>query len=170
MNSVLFKNIIRFLLLVLIQVFVFNNMNLSGYLNPYIYILFILLLPVDISKSLLLVLAFLLGLTIDYFGNTLGLHAAATLLMAFARPAVLNLFFSNIEFTPGEEPGLSRLKFSGFFRYTFTMVFIHHSTLFLLEVLSFNNFLYLLYRIMLSSLLTMLLIFISMLLFSKKKK
>lgn len=169
MNSVLLKNIIRYILLVLIQVFVFNNMNLSGYLNPYIYVLFILLLPVDISKSLLLVLAFFLGLSIDFFGNTLGLHASATLLMAFARPAVLNLFFSNIEFTPGEEPSLSRLKFGGFFRYTFTLVFIHHFALFILEVFSFNNFLYTLYRIMLSTLLTILLIFISMLLFSRKK-
>lgn len=169
MNSVLFKNIVRFLFLVLIQVFVFNNMNLGGYMNPYIYVLFILLLPVDISKSLLLVLAFFLGLTIDYFGNTLGLHASATLLMVFARPAVLNLFFSNIEFNPGEEPSLTRLKFGGFFRYVFTLVFIHHFTLFMLEVFSFDNFLYTLYRIMLSTLLTMLLIFISMLLFSKKK-
>lgn len=169
MNSSLFNNIVRFVFLVLIQVFVFNNMNIGGYLNPYIYVLFILLLPINISKSLLLILAFVLGLTIDYFGNTLGLHAAATLLMAFARPAVINLFFSNIEFNPGEEPGLSRLKLGGFFRYVFTLVFIHHCTLFLLETFSFNNFLYTLYRIMLSTLLTMLIIFISMLLFSKKK-
>ncbi len=170
MNSVLVKNIVRFVFLVLIQVFVFNNMNLGGYMNPYIYVLFILLLPVDISKSLLLVLALILGLTIDYFGNTLGLHASATLLMAFTRPAILKLFFSNIEFNSGEEPGLNRLKFSGFFRYVFVLVFIHHFTLFMLEVFSFDNFLYTLYRIMLSTLLTMLLIFISMLLFSKKKK
>lgn len=169
MNNLLIKNIVRFVFLVLIQVLVLNNINLGGYLNPYIYVLFILLLPVDISKSLLLFLAFLLGLTIDFFGNTLGLHAAATLLMAYARPSVINLFFSNLEFNKNEEPGLQRLKLSGFFRYTFVLVFIHNFTLFMLEIFSFTDFLFTLYRIMLNTLLTVLLILITVFLFSKKK-
>lgn len=162
-------NIGRFVLLVLVQILVLNNLNLGGYINPYFYVLFIILLPVDISKSQLLLLAFLLGLTIDFFGNTLGLHAASTVLMAFTRPGIINLFFSNIEFNAKEEPSLQRLKFGGFFRYVFLMVFIHNFTLFMLEIFSFNDFLYTLYRIMLNTLLTILLIFITMFLFSRKK-
>lgn len=169
MNSLLVRNIFRFVFLVLIQVLILNNINLGGYINPYIYVLFILLLPVDISKSLLLFLAFLMGITIDFFGNTLGLHAAATLLLAFARPGVINLFFSNIEFNKDEEPSLQRLKFSGFFKYVFVLVFIHNFALFMLELFSFNNFLYTLYRIMLNTLLTILIIFITMFLFNKKR-
>jgi len=163
------QNIIRFILLVLVQVLILNNLNLGGFLNAYVYILFVLLLPVDISKSQLLLLAFLLGITIDFFGNTLGLHAAASVLVAFARPGVINLFFSNIEFNKREELNLRRLKFSGFFRYVFVLVFIHNFTLFMLEMFSFNNFLFTLYRIMLNTLLSVLLIFITMFLFSKKR-
>lgn len=169
MNNLLIKNIVRFVFLILVQVLVLNNINLGGYLNPYIYVLFILLLPVDISKSLLLFLAFILGLTIDFFGNTLGLHAAATLLLAFARPGVINLFFSNMEFNKDEEPGLQRLKLGGFFRYVFVLVFIHNFTLFMLEIFSFTDFLFTLYRIMLNTLLTVLLILITVFLFSRKK-
>jgi len=163
-----FKNIVRFIILVLVQVLILNNLNLGGYINPYLYILFILLLPVDISKSQLLLLAFLIGITIDFFGNTLGLHAAATVLVAFARPGIINLFFSNIEFNAKEEPSIQRLKFAGFFRYVFVLVVIHNFTLFMLEIFSFSDFLFTLYRIMLNSLFTTLLIFISMFLFGKK--
>lgn len=169
MNNVTFRNIARFILLMLVQVLVLNNMNLGGYLNPYIYVLFILLLPANISKSFLLILAFFTGLTVDYFGNTLGLHAAASVLMAFARPGVLNLFFKNIEFNSGEEPGISKIGVGGFLRYTLVLVFIHHSALFFLEVFSFNDFLTTLYRIGLSTLLSTLIIMITVLLFSKKK-
>lgn len=168
MTRQLFNNIIRFIILILVQVLLLNNINLQGYINPYIYILFILLLPVDISKSLLLVLAFFTGLTIDYFGNTLGLHAAATLLVAFARPGTIKLFFSNIEFSKNEEPSLQRFKFAGFFRYVFVLVFIHNFTLFSLELFSFDGFIYTLYRIMLNTLLTILIIFITVFLFHKK--
>ena len=168
MSRQFFRNLIRFLSLVLLQVFILNEIKLGGYINPYIYVMFILLLPVDISKSLLLFLAFILGLTIDFFGNTLGLHAAATVLLAFARPGTINLFFSNIEFNSNEEPGLQRLKFNGFFRYVFALVFIHNFTLYMLEIFSFTDFFHTLYRIMLNTLLTILLIFITMFLFSKK--
>ena len=92
------------MVLILVQVLVLNNMNLGGYLNPYIYVLFLLLLPANINRSLLLIIAFITGLTIDYFGNTLGLHAAASVFLAFLRPGVINLLFRNHEFTSGEEP------------------------------------------------------------------
>lgn len=168
MNNIAVRNIARFVLLVLVQVLVLNNMNLGGYLNPYVYVLFILLLPARINKSFMLVLAFFTGLTIDYFGNTLGLHAAATVLLAFFRPAVLDLFFKNIEFSSGEEPGLSKIGVGGFLRYTLVLVFIHHSAIFFLEVFSFSDFLTLLYRIALSTLLSTAIIMITVMLFSKK--
>jgi len=154
----------------LFQVLVLNNMNLGGYINPYIYLLFILLLPASVNKSLLLIMAFITGLTIDYFGNTLGLHAAATVLLAFARPGILNLFFNNMEFSSEEEPNITKLKLGGFFKYTLVMVFIHHSALFFLEAFSFNDFLSTLYRIALSTLVTTLMIMIITLIFTSRKK
>jgi len=169
MNSVFFRNIIRFILLILVQVLLLNNMNLGGYLNPSIYILFILLLPADINKSLLLVLAFITGYSVDIFTHTPGLNAAATLMMAFAMPSVRKLFFKNIDFSPGEEPNLIKVGFSGFFRYTLVMVFIHHFTLFFLESFSFSLFLFTLIRIALGTLLSTMIILITMLLFSTRK-
>jgi rod shape-determining protein MreD len=169
MNSVLLRNIIRFILLVAVQVLLINNMNLSGYLNPTIYILFILLLPTDINKSLMLILAFVTGYTIDIFANTPGLNAAATVLLAFAIPSVRNIFFKNTDFSPGEEPSLKKVGLSGFFRYTLIMVFIHHFALFFLESFSFSLFFFTLARIVLGTLLSTLAIIVSMLLFSSRK-
>lgn len=169
MNNIILKNIVRFILLILLQVLVLNNMNLMGYMNPYVYILFILLLPANINKSLLLLLAFITGLTIDFFGNTPGLNAAATVLMAFARPGVLNLFFKNLDFEPGEEPDITKLGFGKFLRYTIILVLIHHTALFFLEIFNFDEILTTLYRIVISSVFSTFIIIIIALLFGKRK-
>ena len=169
MNSGLFQNIIRFVLLVLLQVLVLNNMNLGGYINPYVYILFILLLPAAMNKVGVLFLAFLTGLTIDIFGNTPGLHAAASVFLAYARPSVLRLFFQNVEFAGSDEPGPSKIGLGGFFRYTLVLVLLHHTVLFFLEVMSFTHFLFTVYSILLSTLATVLLIMILVMFFSKRK-
>ncbi len=170
MNNPLIKNIIGFIVLIIVQVLVLNNMNLGGYLNPYIYVLFLLLLPANINRSLLLIIAFITGLTIDYFANTLGLHAAASVFLAFLRPGMINLFFRNHEFTSGEEPGPASIGFVGFFRYTLVLVFMHQLVLFFLEVLSFNHFSQTLYRVLLSTILTTFIILIAVMLFGKRKK
>lgn len=163
------KNSFRFVLLILLQVLALNHMNLGGYLNPFVYVLFLLLLPVHINKSLLLLLGFLTGLTIDYFGNTLGLHASASLLLAFLRPGIIALFFKTLDFSNKEAPDLRRFGLVGFFKYTLVLVFFHHLVLFYLEVLSLNDFLPTFLGVVLSTLLSTLVIMILMLLFGSKK-
>ena len=170
MNNVLIRNIIRFVVLVLIQVLVLNNMNLGGFMNPYIYMLFILLLPANINRSFLLILAFLTGLTIDYFGNTLGLHASACVMIAFMRPGTINLFFRNYEFNGNEEPGPSSIGYRGFLKYAISLVFIHQLILFYFEVFSFSNFFFTLSKVLLSTVLSVVLIMIAVLLTGKRKK
>jgi len=170
MSNNYIRNIVRFIALVLFQVLVLNHMNLGGYINPYVYILFILLLPVLVNRSGMLILAFLTGLTIDFFGNTLGLHAAATVLMAYARPGILRVFFENLDFSSSEEPNITKLKPGGFLKYSLVMVFIHHSALFFLEVFSFSGFLSTLLKIGLSTLVTTLMIMTIVLLFTPRKK
>ncbi len=159
----------RFVVLLLLQVLVLNNINLGGYIHPYIYVLFILLLPVRLNKNLVLFIAFFTGLTVDYFGNTLGLHAGASVLLAFARPGILSLFFKPIDFGKSEEPSLLKIGLGGFARYTFVLVVLHHSALFLFETFDFSNFHFTLLRIGLSSLVTTLGILIVMVVFTKKK-
>ncbi len=170
MNNVTVRNIIRFISLILIQVLVLNNMNLSGYLNPYLYILFILLLPANINRSLLLIIAFLTGLTVDYFGNTLGLHASACVAIAFMRPGTINLFFRNYEFNSGESPAPASIGYRGFLKYAISLTFIHQIILFYLEVFSLNNFLFTFSKVMLSTVLSVLLMMIAILITSKRKK
>ena len=75
--SSLVKNIIRFILFILVQVFVFNQIPpLHHLINPYVYFLFILWLPFKIGRKSLMILALALGLALDYFTKTPGLHAA----------------------------------------------------------------------------------------------
>ncbi|HHJ09985.1 MAG TPA: rod shape-determining protein MreD [Bacteroidetes bacterium] len=170
MRHLYVRNIVRYLSLVLFQVLILNHMNLSGYINPYIYILFILLLPVRINKSMLLLFAFLTGLTIDYLGNTLGLHAAATVFMAFLRPSVIKVFFNNVEFLSGDEPGIAKIKTGGFLKYSLVLVFVHHSVLFFLEIFDFHDFLNTLSRTVLSTLVTTAMIMIIVLVFTPVKR
>lgn len=169
MNNIVVKNIVRFLLLVLIQIFILNQMNFFGYLTPFIYILFIIILPFQTNKLLLLLLAFATGLTIDIFGDTPGLHTSATVLMAFVRPALISAFFGKLEFTQNEEPGIKKLGFGGFFRYVIVLVFIHHFSLFLLETLSFSRFFDILKTTFLTTLLSLVLIYIYIFLFTRNK-
>jgi hypothetical protein len=154
----------------LVQVLVLNNMNLGGYMNPYIYLLFILLLPSNINRSLLLLIAFLTGLTIDFFGNTLGLHAAACVFLAFLRPGTIHAMFRYYEFNQGEEPGPSTIGLWGFLRYALVLVFVHQLLLFYLEILSFSNFFQTLIRVLLSTALSTSIMMIAVMLFGKRKR
>jgi len=153
----LLQNIFRFMLLVLFQVLVLNNIQFLGYINPYLYILFILVLPVQMPRWFLLILAFILGLTIDIFSNTPGMHAFATVFVAFFREGIIKLF-TNIEEGNNPTPSFHTFGVSAFVKYVVLIVIIHHTTLFLLEAFSFAHFWIMLTKILLSSLLTIMLI------------
>ncbi len=154
MIKFLSRNIVRFVLIVLIQVLLVNNINISGYFTPYFYILFILLIPFETPGWVLLVSGFLLGLTIDAFVNTLGMHTAATVLAAFVRPYVLQVFSPRDGYEPGTFPRLYYFGFSWFLRYTIIIVFVHHLFLFYIEIFRLSNFFDTLLRVILSTLLT----------------
>lgn len=94
MLAEIIKIIFRFILLVLVQVLLFNKIRFAGFINPFVYPLFILLLPVRIPKTLLLLLSFITGLTIDIFSDTMGMHAAATVFLGYLRPAILKLLYT----------------------------------------------------------------------------
>ena len=170
MNNIVIRNIIRVLSLFFLQVILFNNMNLGSYLNPSVYILFILLLPVKINRSLLLIIAFGTGYLMDFFGNTPGLHSAACVFMAFLRPGTINLLFRNQEFDSNEEPSPFSIGWGGFLRYSFVLILAHQFLLFYLEVLSFNHFFFTLSKVLLSTLLSIFLVLILMLISGRRRK
>jgi len=150
-NSIIRYTII-FIILILLQVLVLNNIQFSGYINPYIYIMLILLLPVEISPWLLLVISFFTGLTVDFFVGTPGLHTSATVLSGFLRPYVLRLISPRDGYDPGAIPSMEIYGFRWFLFYTVIIVLIHHFALFYLEVFRFTDFLRTLLRVLLSAL------------------
>lgn len=149
-----------FVSLILIQVLILNQVQFSGFVNPYIYILFILLLPLSTPRYLMLILAFIIGLTIDVFSNSPGLHSAASVFIAYLRPLVIR-FISNREEDRNDYPGLLQNKFSWFLSYVSILVFLHHLVLFNLEVFSFSNFGNTFYRVILSSVFSIFVIVLS---------
>lgn len=139
-----------FIVLVLTQVLILNHIQFSGFVNPYIYVLFVLLLPLSTPRYLVLLLAFLIGLTVDIFSNSLGIHSFATVFIAFLRPFVIHLI-SNREEDKDDYPGLKQNRFQWFISYVMIMVLIHHLVLFYVEVFTFTNFLATLVRALISS-------------------
>ena len=149
------QNIFRFILLVLLQVLVLNNIQFMGYINPYLYILS---LPYQTPKWFVLLLGFTLGLTIDVCSNTMGMHAFATVFVAFLRGGTIKLFTS-IEEGNNPTPSFHTFGVSAYIKYVVLMVFIHHAILFYLEAFSFVHFWIISTKILLSSVVTILLIF-----------
>jgi rod shape-determining protein MreD len=124
-----------FLFLVLFQVLVLNNIAFSGYLNPYVYILFIILLPPSTDRVYQLLIAFMLGLSIDLFENSGGVHIAATVLLAFLRRPILRLA-SQRQGQDFEELMIEKLPLSNQLIYYSLSIMLHHFALFMIE--SFN--------------------------------
>lgn len=152
------QNIVRFFLLILIQIFVLNNIRFLGYINPYIYILFIFLLPVKFPRWLSLILAFVLGLIIDAFSNTPGIHTFSTVLVAFLRNPVINIYTS-VEEGANPVPSFYSFGVASFVKYVITLVLIHHTTFFFLEIFGFENIGQTLMKIILNAFFTTVIIF-----------
>ena len=148
------RNIFRFIVVILFQVLVMDNVMINGYMNPYIYLLFILLMPFETPRWILLLSGFALGFTMDLFTGTLGMHTAATVLVAFLRPYLLNLLASRDGYEPETFPRIHYYGFSWFLKYTLLLVLIHHLALFYLEVFQLKLFFSTLLRVILSSILS----------------
>lgn len=151
------KEVLKYLfllvVLLLLQFLVFNNINFSGFVNPYVYVMFVLVLPLSMKKWQLLVVGFATGLLVDMFMNTLGLHAAATLVTAFVRPVVLSRFTNKVDMPRFFAPGLSA-GFAWFVRYVLILVIVHHTVLFFMEAFSFSQLHLIMLRILLSTFFT----------------
>jgi rod shape-determining protein MreD len=168
MNNVVISNTLRFIFLILLQVLLLNNINFLGYVNPYLYVVFIILFPFNSSQTLLLFLSFLLGLGVDLFEDSGGINAAACLVVAYIRPAILRFSF-------GVSYDYQTIKFSSTplgsrISYIAILVFVHHLILFSLEIFSFAHLLLLLKKTLYSGIFTIILIFLSLALFSRKPK
>jgi rod shape-determining protein MreD len=170
MSNTYIRISLRFIVLVLVQVLILSNIHFLGYLNPYVYLLFILTLPFETPKWVLLITAFILGLSIDLFSNSFGMHAGATVFAAYFRPDVISLITSRREYEPGLEPSIADLGFQWFITYTFIITFLHHFFLFLLEAFRFSGFFSTLGHGFNNALFTVLIIILAQYIFYHKKK
>lgn len=143
-----------FVLYLLLQILIVRNVVLFDYAFCFVYIACILLLPYQINMTALLLISFGTGVVVDTFYNTLGIHAAATLLMAYLRPFIIRIQIDQ----PGQEDritlSLQELGIGTFFRYIITMAFIHHTALFFIEAGSISLIIPTLIRIAASTVFT----------------
>ena len=170
MSKQIYIQLFKFVFLVLLQIYVLNKIAFFGHLNPYLYILFILLLPLETPKWLLLVSAFMLGLSIDYFSHTIGLNIASSLLVAYLRPGTIRRLSPKIEQSQGQKIGIRDFGFAWFFMYSSFLITIHHICLFLLDSFRMSEILDTLGRALMSSIFTIGLVILSQYLFYRQKK
>lgn len=166
-NSVVL-NSIRFLSLAVAQIFIFNNLNVFGYINPLPYVLFLLVFPFTSNRSLFLFIAFLTGLTMDMFDNSGGIHAAACLVLAYVRPIVLQATYGvSYEYNAVK---LSKGSFYERIVFISILVLVHHLVFFSLEVFNISSILYILKKTLLTSVGTILFCVLFNVLFSTSRE
>jgi rod shape-determining protein MreD len=169
------KFIVSFLLIMAVQLFVLDDMVIKSSITlfhipafiPMIYPIILLLLPLSTPNWLSMLLGFITGMLVDTFNNTPGLHAAAGVMLGFIRPNLLNLFFQqNVKDLGYTRPTLFRMGFTSFVLYTSMAISIHHFFYFFIQEWSLPNFFIVLFKTLLSSVISVLLVLISQLIFS----
>lgn len=141
MIGTIIAQILRFALLVLLQVLVIDHIDLAnGWVVPYLYVLFILTLPVNTPTWAVLALGFLTGVVLDMFSSTPGMHASACTAMAYARGWMLRALAPREGYETGLKPGITDLGLPWFMTYAGVLVVTHHLVLFFVEVYRFDAF------------------------------
>lgn len=148
---------LKFIAVLLLQVLLFNNIDFLGYISPYIYLIFFFDLPLNFKTSHLMWLGAAMGLVIDIFSNTIGVHFFASVLLCFVRNAWIGLTFPALNAAQNELT-LGRVGVLAYLKYIVGLVLLHHTALFLLESFSLMAFGYTFIRILLNTVATVLLV------------
>ena len=167
MNKTVYFGLL-FVFLVFLQVFVLNNILFLGYVNPYLYIAFVFLYPLKKNRFSFLLLSFALGLSIDFFSDSGGIHAFSLVTIAYLRLFFIKVFLNKFEvdypfFKLNLEP------FGKKFNYIVTLTVLHHFLLFSFANFSFQNMSHVILNTLYSSAFTLILYFLSIYIFSKKQ-
>ncbi|MCC9167753.1 hypothetical protein [Pontibacter harenae] len=169
-NSFGIIHIVQFILFVSLQILLMDNLVLYSTGFCYIYVAFLLFLPIDISKVVLLFLGFTVGFTVDVFYDTMGIHAAASVLLAFLRPSILNLLTPRDGYDTNDSVNIHVMGWRWFLTYAFTLILFHHAAVFFLETINFEIAWYTLAKVLLSTLFTGVVMIILQLLFFSSKR
>jgi hypothetical protein len=162
-------NIFRFIVLVLLQVLIVRNINFGTYFIMLPYVLFIISLPFETPRLLILGLSFLLGISIDIFYSTPGLHASACTTMGFARYYVLKFISPREGYDVVVQPTIEDMGLEWFIKYAGVLILVHHFVFFYFEVFRFDEFFRTFLRVILSSIGTFLMVYLIQFLFYTKR-
>ncbi|NEW79256.1 MAG: rod shape-determining protein MreD [Gelidibacter sp.] len=168
MNNIALNNAIRFIGLLFLQVFILNHVNIFGHINPMVYIAWVFLFPVRKTRSLFLILSFLLGISIDFFSDSGGVNAFAITFIAYFRLPILMAVLRKSDLDYGQF-NLKTLSVNKIILFISILTFIHHFIVFSLEYFSFNELLNIISSTVLTSIFTILISFLGITLFTKKK-
>jgi hypothetical protein len=170
--SDLLRNIVRLAIFILVQVYLLNKIPfLHQFIAPYLYYLFILWLPFNISRMGLLAIGFITGITLDFFMMTPGLHAAACVLIAYLRPFIIGILApKDATGFSYREPSPRAMGWTPYLIYTFVLTLFHHTYMVLLEWLSFGSILSFIIKVIATTGISMLLIITTELLFPRRMK
>jgi len=170
--SNLIKNIIRFCIFILIQVFVLDQIPpLHQLVTPYVYFLFIVWLPFKMGRRMQMLVAFALGFSLDCFSKSYGMHAAACVLIAYFRPFIINLLISQEGAESNyNEPSIQSMGFTPYLTYVTILTFIHHTFLYFLQALQTGGYFYFFLKSLISTAISLLLILLIELLFPRKQR
>lgn len=169
MKSNWLKNITLALVIIFFQVLVFNQLEISAYVIPFVYPMLILSLIRSMNKPMLLGIAFVLGLFIDMFSNTGGAHAMGLTTLAFLRPYFLSSIGPTDSGSDHINPSIHNLGFKSYVVYAGILLFIHHIIVFFMEVFTMEDFMGTITRIVVSTITSIVLVFLLQLIFVKKE-
>lgn len=169
MKSNWLKNITLALVIIFFQVLVFNQLEISAYVIPFVYPMLILSLIRSMNKPMLLGIAFVLGLFIDMFSNTGGAHAMGLTTLAFLRPYFLSSIGPTDSGSDHINPSIHNLGFKSYVVYAGILLFIHHIIVFFMEVFTIEDFMGTITRIVVSTITSIVLVFLLQLIFVKKE-
>ena len=164
------SHLLQFVLLIAMQVLLARNLPVFDLAFCYIYIGFLLFLPIQLSVVVQLVLGFVTGIAVDIFYDTLGIHAAACVLLMYLRPYILRLLTPRDGYDTNDSPNVHRMGYYWFLPYALILIFLHHAALFFLEVFSFHMWWMTLLRVLLSTVYTFLVVMIVQFLFFPVKR
>jgi len=167
-SRVVIINIFRWLILLFIQIFLLRNMAFYNLSTPFIYVLFLLVLPFNTPNLLLYIIAFITGLTLDAFYDTLGVHTSACVALSLVRILFISVSL-NREAIDEPEPSLGNMGFRWFSLYAVLCIFTHHVILFFLEAFKFTSLAYTLGRALLSVVFTLFTILLVEFIFHNRK-
>ncbi|MBR5983151.1 MAG: hypothetical protein IK025_05470 [Bacteroidales bacterium] len=163
------KYILYFFVLLFVQTLILDQISVSVYVNAFVYILFIMMLPIETNKYLVLLLGLLMGLGVDLFDSTLGLHASGGVLVAFVRTFALDIYSPHDGYEANKQLSVRNYGYLWFIKYALTLIIVHHLWIFFFENLSFANIFFTLAKVVISSVTSFVVILLFHLLLMSRK-